>query len=235
VVQVGSDIHGGKIMSLDAPTGATVWEWSGPGPGYASPVIIDVGGSKQLVTLTQQSIVGVDTKTGKELWTTAFPDEWNENITTPIWTGSHLIVSGTRAGTHAYKLQQTAGKWSATEIWKNPEVAMYMSSPVFGDGLVYAHSSKRKGQFVAMDAATGEVKWATEGRDGEHASILLTPTHVVYLTNAAELIVVKRATAKFDVDKRYEVAKSPTWAMPVLLGSDILVRDKGGLVRLTGS
>lgn len=235
VVHVGSDIHGGKIMSLDPATGATVWEWSGPGPGYASPVIIDVGGSKQLVTLTQQSIIGVDTKTGKELWTTAFPDEWNENITTPIWTGSHLIVSGTRAGTHAYKLQQTAGKWSATEIWKNPEVAMYMSSPVFGDGLVYAHSSKRKGQFVAMDAATGEVKWATEGRDGEHASILLTPTHVVYLTNAAELIVVKRATAKFDVDKRYEVAKSPTWAMPVLLGSDILVRDKGGLVRLTGS
>ena len=235
VFQVGSDIHGGKITSLDPATGATVWEWSGPGPGYASPVLIAVGSSKQLVTLTQESIVGLDAKTGKEIWSIDFPDEWHENITTPIWTGSHLIVSGTRQGTHAYKLEQTAGKWSATETWKNPEVAMYMSSPVFGDGLLYAHSSKRKGQFVAMDAATGVVKWSTEGRAGEHASILLTPTHVVYLTNGAELIVIKRATAKFDVDKRYEVAKSPTWAMPVLLGSDILVRDNTGLVRLTGS
>lgn len=235
VVQVGSDIHGGKIMSLDPATGTTVWEWTGPGPGYASPVMIEVSGNKQLVALTQESIVGIDTKAGKELWSVAFPDEWHENITTPIWTGSQLIVSGTRQGTHAYKLQQTAGKWTATESWKNPDVAMYMSSPVFGDGLLYAHSSKRKGQFVALDAATGIVKWATEGRAGEHASILLTPTHVVFLTNAAELIVLKRASEKFEPDKRYEVAKSPTWATPVLLGSDILVRDNTALVRLTGS
>ena len=235
VVQVGSDIHGGKIMSLDPATGTTVWEWTGPGPGYASPVVIDISGNKQLVALTQESIIGIDTKTGKELWSIPFPDEWHENITTPVWTGSQLIVSGTRQGTHAYKLQQTDGNWSATETWKNGDVAMYMSSPVFGDGLLYAHSSKRKGQFVALDATTGTVKWATEGRSGEHASILLTPTHVVYLTNAAELIVVKRATTKFEAEKRYEVAKSPTWATPVLLGSDILVRDTNALVRLTGS
>ena len=235
VVQVGSDVHGGKILSLDPATGTTGWEWTGPGPGYASPVVINAGGNAQLVAFTQESIVSVDTKTGKELWSAPFPDEWHENIVTPIWTGTHLIVSGTRQGTHAYKLQQTAGKWQATEIWKNADVAMYMSSPVFGDGLVYGHSSKRKGQFVAVDAATGVLKWSTEGRAGEHASVLLTPAHVVYLTNSAELLVVKRATAEFVVDQRYEVAKSPTWAMPVLLGSDILVRDNSGLARLTGS
>ena len=235
VVQVGSDIHGGKILSLDPTTGATVWEWTGPGPGYASPVLINAGGGSQLVTLTQESIVGLEAKTGKELWSVPFPDEWHENIVTPIWTGSELIVSGTRQGTHAYKLQQTGGKWQAAEIWKNGEVAMYLSSPVLGDGLLYGHSSKRKGQFVAVDAATGIVKWSTEGRQGEHASVLLTPTHVVYLTNGAELIVVKRATPNFVVDQRYEVAKSSTWAMPVLLGSDVLVRDSSGLIRLTGS
>jgi outer membrane protein assembly factor BamB len=235
VIQVGSDIHGGKVMSLDPSTGATVWEWSGPGPGYASPVVIDVAVSKQLVTLTQESIVGLDTKSGKELWSVPFPDEWHENISTPIWTGSNLIVSGTRQGTHAYKLQQTSGKWQATEIWKNADVAMYMSSPVYGDGLLYGHSSKRKGQFFAVDAATGAVKWSTEGRAGEHASVLLTPTHVVFLTNGAELIVVKRGTPTFTVDQKYEVAKSSTFAMPVLLGSDILVRDNTGLARLTGS
>jgi outer membrane protein assembly factor BamB len=235
VVQVGSDIHGGKILSLEPTTGATVWEWTGPGPGYASPVLINTGGGSQLVTLTQESIVGLEAKTGKELWSVPFPDEWHENIVTPIWTGSELIVSGTRQGTHAYKLQQTGGKWQVAEIWKNGEVAMYLSSPVLGDGLLYGHSSKRKGQFVAVDAATGIVKWSTEGRQGEHASVLLTPTHVVYLTNGAELIVVKRATPNFVVDQRYEVAKTSTWAMPVLLGSDVLVRDSSGLIRLTGS
>jgi outer membrane protein assembly factor BamB len=235
IVQVGSDIHGGKILSLDPATGSQKWEWTGPGPGYASPIVINSEGSTQIVALTQESIIGVEAKTGKQLWTVAFPDEWHENITTPIWIGSTLIVSGTRQGTHAYKLKLTNGQWRATEVWKNADVAMYMSSPVFADGLIYSHSSKRKGQFVAMDVETGVVKWATEGREGEHASLLLTPQHVILLTNGADLIVAKRAQDKFTVERRYEVAKSSTWATPVLLGSNILVRDASGVSLLSKS
>jgi outer membrane protein assembly factor BamB len=233
VVQVGSDIHGGKVFGLDPATGATQWEWTGPGPGYASPVVIEVARQPQIVTMTEGSIIGIDAKNGKELWSAPFPDEWHENIATPLWTGTHLVVSGTRQGTHAYTLAQQNGKWQATETWKNPDVAMYMSSPVFGDGVIYAHSSKKKGQFVALDAKTGAVRWVTEGREGEHASLLLTPRHVVILTNGADLIVAKRDTPAFTVERRYEVAEKSTWSMPVLLGSNILVRDATGLMLLT--
>ena len=162
-----------------------------------------------------------------------FPDEWHENIATPLWTGSQLIVSGTRQGTHAYTLAQTGGKWQATEIWKNPDIAMYMSSPVFGDGLIYGHSSKRKGQFFAIDAKTGAIRWATEGREGEHASVLLTPQNVIFLTNSADLIVAKRGTPAFTLERRYEVAQASTFASPVILGTNILVRDATGLMLLT--
>ena len=234
VIQVGSDIHGGQILALNPATGATEWEWRGLGPGYASPVVIEAGGTKQIVSMTEGSIVGVDGKTGKELWSAPFPDEWHENIATPLWTGTHLIISGTRQGTHAYTLKQTGGKWEATETWKNPDIAMYMSSPVFGDGLIYGHSSKKKGQFFAIDEKTGAVRWTTEGREGEHASLLLTPQHVVFLTNNADLIVAKRGTPAFAVERRYDdVAQAATWAMPVLLGSNILVRDATGLMLLT--
>ena len=235
VVQIGSDIHGGKILGLDPATGATQWEGTGLGPGYASPVVVNLKGQSQIVALTEGSIVGLDARNGKELWTVAFPDEWHENISTPLWTGTHLIVSGTRQGTHAYTLAEKNGKWQATEAWNNPDVAMYMSSPVFGDGLVYAHSSKKKGQFVALDAKTGALRWATEGREGEHASLLLTPRHVVFLTNGADLIVVKRNAPAFAAEHRYEVAESATFSMPVLLGSNILVRDATGLMLLTGT
>jgi len=233
VVQIGSDIHGGQVLALNPATGATEWEWHGLGPGYASPVMIELGGSQQIVTMTEGSIVGLEGKTGKELWSVPFPDEWHENIATPLWTGAQLIVSGTRQGTHAYTLAQTAGKWQATEIWKNSDIAMYMSSPVFGDGLIYGHSSKRKGQFFAIDAKTGAVRWATEGREGEHASLLLTPQHVIFLTNGADLIVAKRGTPAFTVERRYEVAQASTFASPVLLGTNILVRDATALMLLT--
>jgi outer membrane protein assembly factor BamB len=238
VVQTGSDIHGGQILALDPSTGKVEWEWKGLGPGYASPVVINIAGKdqpgrKQLVTLTEGSIVGLDAGSGKELWSTPFADEWHENIVTPVWTGTHLVVSGTRQGTHAYEISYALDKWSANEVWKNANVAMYMSSPVYGDGLIYGHSAKKKGQFVALDARTGVLRWATEGREGDHASVLLTPHHLLYLTNGADLIVAQRSAAGFTIEKRYDVADSATWSVPVLLGSDLLIRDATGLMRLT--
>jgi outer membrane protein assembly factor BamB len=235
VVQVGSDVHGGQIVGLDPMSGSAKWEWRGPGPGYASPIVVDVAGKAQIVTLTERSIVGLDAKTGGELWSTPFPDEWQENIVTPLWTGSQLVVSGTRQGTHAYALQQTNGQWGVTEVWKNQEVAMYMSSPVYGDGLIYGHSKKQRGQFVALDAKTGAIRWASEGRDGDHASVLLTSRNIVYLTNVGDLIIARRGTATFQIERRYKAADAETWSIPVLVGADVLIRDTTSLIQLTAS
>jgi len=151
---------------------------------------------------------------------------------TPLWTGTHLVVSGARQGTHAYTVLQANGKWQPTEAWKNSDVTMYMSTPVFADGTIYGHSSKRKGQFVAIDAATGAVRWSTEGREGEHASIFLTPGHVVFLTNSADLVVARRTSAKFEQLRRYHLADAETWAMPVLLSDGLVIRDATSVFRL---
>ncbi len=236
VVQVGSDIHGGRILALDPATGATRWTWKGLGPGYASPVVIDVAKVRQIVTMTNGSVVGLDAATGRQLWTAPFPDEWHENIVTPIWTGSALVVSGTRQGTHAYQIARDGEAWKATQLWKNADVTMYMSSPVAGDGLLYGMSAKRRGQYVALDAKTGAVKWATEGREGEHASILLTPKHVVFLSNKGVMSIVRRGTATFEAEKKYDnlAGAGETGAVPVFSGRDVIVRDAGGVSRYSG-
>ena len=234
IVQVGSDVKGGRVLALDPATGAERWSWTGPGPGYASPVVITAAGAPQLVTLTNQSVVGIDPATGRQLWTTAFPDEWHENIVTPVWTGEAIVVSGPRQGTRALRVTREGDRWTVAEAWKNAAVTMYMSTPVIGDGLVYGLSSKQKGQFIALDAKTGAVQWSTEGREGEHASVLLAPRHVLFLTNGGDLVVARRGAAAFALEQRYDVADAETWAMPVLLGGDLIVRDATGVARLTG-
>lgn len=235
IVQVGSDIKGGQVVALDPATGTEKWTWKGKGPGYASPVAITVQNVRQIVTLTEGSIEGIDAKTGASLWSVPFADEFHENIVTPIWTGTHLIVSGTRQGTHAYTLKQAEGKWQAAEAWKNPEVAMYMSTPVLSEGVIYGLSAKKKGQIVAIDAATGTVKWATDGRAADQASILLAGNSVLILTTAGELVVVKRSPVKYEEEKRYTVADAATWAVPAVLPDALIVRDVSGLMRLVGS
>jgi outer membrane protein assembly factor BamB len=111
---------------------------------------------------------------------------------------------------------------------------MYMSSPVFADGLIYGHSIRNKGQFVALDPATGVAKWTTSGRTADHASLLLTPAHLVFLTSDGKMIVARRNAAEFTVEKEYDVAAASTYASPVLLGADLIVRDATSVRKLSG-
>lgn len=232
VIQVGSDVHGGLIAALDPATGTARWEWKGPGPGYASPITFTVAGTPHLVTLTEQSILALDPRSGKELWTVPFPDQWHENIVTPVWTGSRLIISGVRQGTHAYTIENASGKWRAVEVWSNPQISMYMSSPVSADGLIYGFSDKRKGHFVALDSTTGRVKGQSEGREGGNAAVLLAPAHIVYWNDGGELSVIKREA--FTAEHKYRLGLEGTWAMPVIMGNDLIVKDANGVVRLAG-
>jgi outer membrane protein assembly factor BamB len=232
VIQVGSDVKGGAIIALDPGTGAERWRWKGDGPGYASPVLVDAGGTQHLVSLTNRTIVGIDPKTGTQAWSEPFPDEWHENIVTPVWTGRNLVVSGIRQGTRAFQITRANSAWQLAESWKNPDVTMYMSSPVAGDGLIYGLSAKRKGQFVALDAATGVLKWGSEGREGEQASVLLAPGHVLFLTNTGALVVARRTAAGFQEEKRYDISDNETWSTPVFINGSMLVRDATNLIRL---
>jgi outer membrane protein assembly factor BamB len=235
VVQVGSDVRGGQIIALDPATGTPKWTWKGAGPGYASPFVTTIGDTSHLITMTNSSVLGVDARNGQPLWSIPFPDEWHENIATPIWTGTHLVVSGTRQGTHAYTLAQSGDTWTPTQAWKNTMAAMYMSTPVLADGLIVGLSARQKGQFVALDGRTGEMKWSSAGRAADHASVLLTSGHVVYLTSGGELLLVKRQTDGYVREQTYDIADRATYAVPTFLNGDLIIRDTTHVTRLAGA
>ena len=232
VVQVGSDVHGGRVLALDPATGKERWSWKGLGPGYASPLAVTIDNVRQIVTLTNGSIVGIDAVTGGSLWSIPFQDDWHENIGSPLWTGNALIVSGPRQGTHAYAIARTDAKWQTKQLWKNAEVTMYTAAPVFADGIIYGMSNKRRGQFVALRATDGWLKWSTAGRDGNHASILQHGNHLLFLTDAGQLIVSRRTAEGFTEEHRIELTQAATWSVPVFLPDGLLVRDANRVQKL---
>jgi outer membrane protein assembly factor BamB len=93
-----------RFRALDPTTGAEKWALPGHGPGYASPIVANFGGTRQIVTMTDKAVVGVEIASGQEVWKIPFPDEWNENIVTPVVASDILVVSGTRKGTLGYKV-----------------------------------------------------------------------------------------------------------------------------------
>ncbi len=93
VFHVGGTTQG-ALTAFDANTGEVKWSWSGDGPGYGSPVVIDVGGTRQIVTITKGKLIGVEAATGTLLWEREFVSGNDTNTITPTLYGETLIVSG---------------------------------------------------------------------------------------------------------------------------------------------
>ncbi|MBA3406372.1 MAG: PQQ-binding-like beta-propeller repeat protein, partial [Gemmatimonadaceae bacterium] len=228
IVHVGDDTRG-AFRAFDPLTGADKWVMAGHGPGYASPIIWTSGGARHLITMTDKAVVAVEVASGRLIWQIPFPDEWNENIVTPVVAGDTLVISGIRKGTFGYRIEKTGTTWSPKQIWHNADLPMYMSSPVADGDYIYGFSSKRKGQMFCVDAKTGTAKWATEGRGGMNAAIQSAGGNLVMLTSEGELIVAKRAPEKYEELRRYKVAESQTWGHPVLLGTQLVMRDASSI------
>jgi outer membrane protein assembly factor BamB len=223
IVHTGDD-RAGTFRAFDPQSGVEKWTLPGHGPGYASPVVI--GSTRpQFVTLTDSAIVGVEVQSGKQLWSLPFPDEFHENVVTPVIAGDVLVISGTRKGTFGYRLEQVNGKWTPKQLWHNSDLPMYLSTPVAEGPMLYGFSNKRKGQLFCLDAKTGKAAWTSEGRVATNASLLSAGPYLLALTTDGELIVLRRNPEKYDELRRYELSSSPVWAHPALLRDAIVVRD----------
>ncbi len=228
IVHVGGN-DAGALIALNAETGELKWNWKGDGPGYASPIAVELNGLRQIVTQTQKFIVGISAASGELIWQIPFETEYTQNSVTPVAYKNTLIFSGLDKGTMAVKVIKREDKWTTEQVWQNPQVSMYMNSPVINGDYLFGLSHKRKGQFFCLDARTGRTLWTSEGREGENAAMLSAGDILFLLTNDAELIVAKNDAKRFEPIKKYTVAQSPTWAHPVVVGNRILIKDASTL------
>ncbi|MBM3242482.1 serine/threonine protein kinase [Candidatus Poribacteria bacterium] len=221
----------GALTAFDVETGNVKWSWEGDGPAYASPIVVELEGTRQIVTQTQNYCVGISAVTGELLWRIPFTTMYDQNIVTPVLYNEMLIFSGVNKGTMAIKVIKKGNDWSTEQIWHNPKVSMYMNSPVLSGDLLFGFSPQRSGHFFCLDVRTGSTLWTSDDQQGENAAILSAEEVLFFLTNNAKLFVVKRNVNGFEPIIQYTVADSPTWAHPVILGNQILIKDASTLAR----
>jgi outer membrane protein assembly factor BamB len=225
----------GALTAFDAATGAEKWKWTGDGPGYGSPVIGTFGGVKQVVTESQDKIVAVSAANGRLLWELPLRTPYTQNAVTPLIYKDLVIYSGLEQPLTAVRPVSKGGTWVAEKAWENPAAGLYMSSPVIVGSTLYGMTNRNRGQFFAIDPASGKTLWATRGREAENAAIVSAGKLLFLLKNDAELVIARPNAASFDVLRRYTVADSPTWAHPVIDGNRIFVKDAERLILWTVS
>ena len=223
----------GALTAFDAATGAVKWSYDADGPAYSSPVVLTAGGERQVVTFTQKELVAVSAATGALLWKLPAKTSYDTNCNTPVVYKETVIVSIEGQGLVALRPIREGGKWKAVEVWRNEENELYMNTPVLAGSTLYGLSTRKKGQFFALDAATGKTVWQGPGRMGENASIVNLGGTLLALTNDAVLYVLPAGAKEFAPSAQYTVATSQTWAHPVVLGDQLLVKDETTLASLS--
>jgi len=228
MVHVGDD-RNGALIAYDALSGEEKWRWTEQGPGYASPIAVEIAGVRQLVTLTDEAAIGMEIASGKLLWQIPFIDEWNENIVTPVVYQDLIIFSGVRKGTFGVRVKQENDLWSTETVWHNTDLPMYMSSPVIIGAQLFGFSNKKKGQLFCLNPTTGAMTWQSEGRGGSNAALVAAGNNLLVLNAEGELLIVDARDKSFEPIKSYTVANSPTWSYPVVLEKQILIKDESHL------
>ena len=211
----------GPLTAFDAETGEIKWT-AGSAGFFASPIVVNLEGTRQIVSATQDSVIGVSLD-GRILW--RYPWEGGGGSTTPLLSEDTIIVSALDKGVAALRPTLRNGAWVAETVWHTKDVSMYVSNPVVIGSTLFGLSHRARGQFFAIDAKTGTVLWLGQPREAENTAIVKTSNLLFFLNDDGELIVARPNRDRFDPIARYTVAKSATWAQPTISGNRIFVKD----------
>lgn len=238
-----------SMVALDRKTGKVAWKCTGAGdlPGYASPILIEFQGLKQIVTMMSESIVGVRASDGKLLWQYPHKVYADENITTPLFQDGFLIVSGcVKKGTTSLQLQVSGDDCSVKKYWHNKMLDIKQGGIVLVDDKLYgyAESQSRSGPWMCIDFKSGETIFQSSPIESTYKyknGCLTYGDGMFYLfSDNGNMSLVKPMDKDFEVTGRLKIedpGTRPTWAHPVVFGGRLYLRygDKLGVYNVAES
>ena len=233
IVHVGGD-KSGALTAFEPATGDVRWKWDGDGPGYGSPVVAEIGGTRQIITLTWQNLVGVSAETGALLWKRPFRSRSDVNALTPLISGSTVIVSGGDAGVLAVNVSRNGEAWLAEDAWHSDETFFQLSNMIVVRDALFGLSAEGSGRYVIIDLKTGKLVWSGEPRAAANAAFQRAGDTLIVLEADGEILIADGANrTAFAPLKRYKVSEAATWAAPALSGNRIFVKDLTSLALWT--
>jgi outer membrane protein assembly factor BamB len=217
------------LSALDVATGEVRWSWTEDSPAYGSPIIVDLAGTRQVVTFTHQYLVSLSVATGELLWQRPFRTPSDTTAQTPILFRDLIIQNGRDNGVTAFRVTRHDGKWTTDDVWQSKEVSLHMTNGVVVGDAFYGLSHLNAGQYFGLDLTTGKVLWKSEPRQAENAAMVSAGDTIFALEDDGELVVMKANPNAMSIVRRYDVADSATWAQPAIAADRIYVKDLSSL------
>jgi outer membrane protein assembly factor BamB len=253
IAVVGGD-PGAKVMALDKRTGRELWRAlpSDFEPGYGPPLIVEAGGSRQLIIWHPRAVASLNPATGKIYWEQPFDVRFGLTVATPVFSRHGLLVSSFYNGSRLYRLDPN--KPAAELVWRgnsDSEITTdglhsLVTTPVVDGDYIYGVGSY--GQLRCLDARTGKRVWESLDLTAENArwtSAQIVKNGDRYFINndRGDLILAKLSPEGYEEIDRVTILKptSPTqrrreldavsWTHPAYANRHMIIRNDQEMVR----
>ncbi len=213
-----------KIEALDRKTGKTVWKQERDEPSnWATPVIVNVDGKRQIIHSGEKFSRGYDLESGKEIWRSSGLS--TRPVSTPVAKGNIGFFASSRRGfaLNAYYLDKQ-GDISAEPAWKidrqTPDCPSLLLS---GNRLFYVTANQ--GIVSCANCEDGSVFFGPERLSGLRGiySSPVAANGYVYITGRGGKTVVLKDGEAFDAIRTNDIGE-PVDATLALVGEQIFIR-----------
>ena len=234
------------LVALNKVTGRTVWrtdrtaDWNDLGAdgkpvsegdlrkAYSTPLVVDVNGTKQMLSVGAKALYAYDPASGRELW--KVNHRAYSGAARPVY-GKGIAYMITGFGKTDLFAIDVSGRGDITDshvLWKTSSGMPRTPSPVLVGDLLFTVSDT--GTATCLDAATGARIWREFVRGHHAASPLYADGRIYYFDQQGKTTVLKAS-------REYEALATNTldggfMASPAVSGKALLLRTKTHLYRI---
>ena len=224
------------LLGLDKRTGAVRWQCSLPEAdeaGYASAIVVDFGGTRQVVQLLQKGLVGVDVQTGRFLWRYGKAvSRYGANIPSPVAHQGFIYCAAAGTGGGTVKLRATAGGVEAEELYFGPKMPTAIGGAVIVGDHLYGTTAQT---LLCVELATGEIRW--EDRALGAAALCVADGRLYLRAENGEVGLAEPSPEGYLERGRFTPPAQPerispmekAWAYPAIAEGRLYLRDHGTL------
>lgn len=171
------------VVALDKLTGQQVWRAAREDGrhAYSTPLVIEVDGRQQLVSVGGEWAVAYEPSSGEKIWQVRYPGGYS-NVPRPVF-GHGLVFLATGYNTPVLLAIRPTGQGDVTEThvaWRLERGAPLNPSPLLVDDQLYIVSDN--GILTCLDPRSGETYWR-QRVEGNYSASPVFADGRVYLLN----------------------------------------------------
>ena len=217
------DSENPRLIALDAATGKQAWVAKRKTISWASPILAHTPFGPQLILCSEEDVDGYDPESGRLLWSESCLG--GEVAPSAAYADKRVFAANEYAMASGIELSQADGAVQSEVIWQWDELLPEVSSPI-GDG-EHFYFGTSFGDFVCLDARTGEKAWGEEIGEGFYSSPVLVGDRI-YIPDTEGTMFVFKAGDEYELLDTRTIGE-PTFTTPAYLDGRIYVRTAENL------